>query len=601
MTDEVLETYIRQYIEAQRAPEVTIAWQGGEPTLMGVDFFRRAVELRERHRRPGPTISNTIQTNGTLLDDEWCELPSRAALPRGAQHRRPARSCTTRYRVDKRRRAHVRQGDGGRRAPPASTASTSTCCARSTPPTQRPPGRGVPLLPRRARAAPHPAHPDRGARTTTTRFQEGEHGHRPLGRARRSGARFLIAVFDEWVVARRRRGVRADVRRGPRVVARRPRPRCASSQPTCGDALALEHNGDLYSCDHFVEPDVPARQHHAARPWSSWSGRRAAARVRARRSATRLPRYCRECDVRFACHGECPKNRFTLTPDGEPGLNYLCAGLQGVLPPRRPADARSWPTCSGRDATPTRRWASWRTRRRGCDRPSQRPAATTPAPAAAAARRRPATAGRRDPLTAQGTPPSPATRHSRSPDGRARSGRQRAGKPATASRLRRMATGGLPRTGLIRSPSSRSRRTTRIPELVPVRYGRMLASPFSFYRGAALPMAADLAKTPTSGIRVQLGGDATSNSGLFASRSADECRHERFDETLPARSSGTSSAWRRASVVCRPRARTPRARDPRHCTRGSRLLPRADARVRGDAGDRGLLTRGWTSPRSSSS
>ena len=96
---------------------------------------------------------------------------------------------------------------------------------------------------------------------------------------------------------------------------------------TCGTGLAMEHNGDLYSCDHFVEPKLLAGQHPADA--HDRAGRLAAADASsARTSATRLPRYCRECDVRFACHGECPKNRFLVTPDGEPGLNYLCAGFK---------------------------------------------------------------------------------------------------------------------------------------------------------------------------------------------------------------------------------------------------------------------------------
>ena len=187
--------------------------------------------------------------------------------------------------------------------------------------------------------------------------------------------RFLIAIFDEWV----RRdvgemfvqffdGVLAAYLRGVLEPVR--------LRPTCGEGVALEHNGDLYSCDHFVEPDAPARQHHG-------DARRRAGRARSgsapsgRPSRTPCPPSAARATYLFACNGECPKNRILLTPDGEPGLNWLCAGLKAFF---------------AHIERPMRLMAEiLRARRRGArdhaaaspPRPAQ-PGATTPAPAAAA-------------------------------------------------------------------------------------------------------------------------------------------------------------------------------------------------------------------------
>ena len=153
----------------------------------------------------------------------------------------------------------------------------------------------------------------------------GEPRHRALRRCRDQYGRFLSAIFDEWV----RRDVGKvyvqifDVSLGSWVGE--PPALCVFS-PTCGNALALEHNGDLYSCDHFVEPEcllgnimeTPMAELVASDKQRQFG----------RDKLDKLPRYCRECEVRFACHGGCPKNRFIETPDGEPGLNYLCAGYK---------------------------------------------------------------------------------------------------------------------------------------------------------------------------------------------------------------------------------------------------------------------------------
>jgi uncharacterized protein len=321
MSDEALENYVRQYIAAQRVPEVTFAWQGGEPTLMGLDFYRRAVRLQEKYRRPGMKIYNTLQTNGLQIDDEWAGFFKKRNFLIGVSLDGPEKLHDT-YRVDK----------GGR-------------------PTQRRVLAGIERLKKHqvefniltcvhAANGDHPLAVYRflrdevGARyiqfipiverANRTGFQEGEKVTRRSVAPRQYG-RFLVQIFDEWL----RRDVGQvfvqlfDVTLG---VWSGYRAGLCIFEETCGTALALEHNGDLYSCDHFVEPKhflgdigdkemIPLVASEKQQQFGL-----------AKRET--LPGYCRQCNVRFMCNGGCPKERFIKTPDGEAGLNYLCRGYK---------------------------------------------------------------------------------------------------------------------------------------------------------------------------------------------------------------------------------------------------------------------------------
>jgi uncharacterized protein len=324
MADELLESYTRQYIAAQRVPEVTFAWQGGEPTLMGRAFFERAVELQQRYRRPGMRIYNTLQTNGTTLDDDWCRFFKQHNFLIGVSLDGP-RALHDAYRVDK----------GGK-------------------PTFDRVMAGIALLKQyrvefnilttlHAANAAHPLEVYRflrdevGARfiqfipiverDNDTGYQEGERVTSRSISGRQYGA-FLIAVFDEWV---RRDVGRVFVQIFDVALAAwcGQRPGLCVFEETCGDALAMEHNGDLYACDHFVEPryrlgniqEIPLIELVASEPQRRFG--------LAKRDT--LPRYCRECAVRFVCNGGCPKDRILATPDGEPGLNYLCEGYKAFF------------------------------------------------------------------------------------------------------------------------------------------------------------------------------------------------------------------------------------------------------------------------------
>lgn len=323
MPDDVLAAYVRQVIESQIGPEVTVAWQGGEPTLMGIDFFRRAVALAEEAAAGRPLL-HTIQTNGTLLTDEWCAFLAEKRFLVGLSIDGPP-ALHDAYRVDKKgaptservRQAWDRLADHG--------VETNVLCTVNAANQHAPlevyryfrdelGARYVQLIPI-------------VERVNVTGFQEGDTvTDRSVDPE--AWGRFLVTVFDEWLL----HDVGAVfVRAFDDALASWvgvPGGSCIVSE-TCGNALALEHNGDLYSCDHFVEPAHLLGNVTTTHMVELVASPRQRAFGDAKRDT--LPRYCRECPVRFACHGECPKNRFTVTPDGEPGLNYLCAGYRAFF------------------------------------------------------------------------------------------------------------------------------------------------------------------------------------------------------------------------------------------------------------------------------
>ncbi len=323
MADELLESYIRQYIEAQRVPEVHFAWQGGEPTLMGLDFFRRVVELQQRYRRPGMVVQNAFQTNGTLLDEEWCEFLREHHFLIGISIDGP-REIHDVYRVNKGHRPTFDQVYRGLKLLGEHRVEHNVLTVVNAHNSRHPRAvyqfyrdEGIEFV----QFIPAVEVLPDGAMTPWSVRAE-EYGE------------FLCTVFDQWV--------RHDVGRifvQIHDVALRAwcglDPGLCVFSPTCGNALALEHNGDLYSCDHFVTDhnrlgnilDQPLEELVAAPLQRKFGSDKQDA----------LPRYCRECEVKFVCNGGCPKDRFIATPDGEPGLNYLCAGYRRFFNHIRPA------------------------------------------------------------------------------------------------------------------------------------------------------------------------------------------------------------------------------------------------------------------------
>lgn len=336
MPDEVLRAYVQRYIAAQPTPEVEFVWQGGEPLLMGLDFFRLAVAY-QREFADGKRIRNTLQTNGTLIDESWAAFLREEDFMVGLSLDGP-RQVHDLYRLDKRGRSSFDEVMRGLRLLLERGVSVNVLVTVARDVDSHAleiyrflKAEGVRFIQFNPVVERLPEGDDKAA---------GLHFATPAELARKgliasaggprmsaqsvapdAYGRFLTAIFDEWV--------REDV--GSVHVmnfewalaawCQLPASVCLFA-PRCGKALIVEHSGEVFSCDHFMYPqyrlgsileedlqtlaESPAQQAFGA----------------AKEDA--LPAYCKACPYRFACHGECPKNRFTVTPDGEPGLNYLC-------------------------------------------------------------------------------------------------------------------------------------------------------------------------------------------------------------------------------------------------------------------------------------
>lgn len=321
MSEDLLETYIRQVIEAQAAPEVTIAWQGGEPTLMGLGFFERAVELAERYRRPGQSLQHTIQTNGTLLTADWCSFLHEHNFLVGLSVDGP-RELHDAYRVDKKGRPSFDRVMRGHRLLVEHGVEFNVLCTVHAANQQHP--IDVYRFFRDELGAKHIQFiPIVEREAFGTWVEDASVSHRSVDPCK--WGEFLVAVFDEWLV---QDVGTVFVQAFDAALASwlgLPPGVCIFAE-TCGNAVAMEHNGDVYCCDHFVEPDYLLGNLTETHLLDLVASPRQREFGEAKRDA--LPRYCRDCEVRFACNGECPKNRFTISPDGEPGLNYLCLGYK---------------------------------------------------------------------------------------------------------------------------------------------------------------------------------------------------------------------------------------------------------------------------------
>lgn len=335
MSDDVLEKYIRGYIESQNTSSVQFAWQGGEPTLLGVDFFRNVVELQKKFGG-ARVITNSLQTNGTMLDDEWGGFLAENKFLVGISIDGPA-DLHDAYRVDKRQRPTFDRVMRGLEVLKAHKVEFNTLTVVHRKNSEHPRKvyrflkeigssflQFIPLVERK----PDATAKGLGLQLATPPDIDHESGRLPVTSWSVSPVTygdFLIGVFDEWV----KQDVGKvfvqmfDVALGNWMGMGSEL--CIFSEK-CGGAVALEHNGDLYSCDHYVYPkfklgniNIQSLGDMVNSPEQSRFGSD---------KYDRLPRYCLECPVRFACNGECPKHRFLHTPTGDPGLNYLCAGYK---------------------------------------------------------------------------------------------------------------------------------------------------------------------------------------------------------------------------------------------------------------------------------
>ena len=306
LSEELLETFIRQYIEAQTMPQVLFTWHGGEPLLRPLSFYRKALALQQRYAR-GRQIDNCLQTNGTLLTDEWCEFLRENRFLVGISIDGPqvfhdAYRCHSFDKVMRGIRLLQQHGVEWNAMATVNHLNADypvkfyrffkdIGCQylQFTPVVERKPS---------------------FCDTSVTPEQWG---------------RFLCGVYDEW---KQKDIGQIFVQLFDATLANwagEP-PGICSMSPTCGRAAAMEANGDVYSCDHFVFSEYRLGNIRQQSLTAMLYGERQQQFGR-NKSAT-LPRQCRECQFLFACHGECPKNRFLKDKYGEPGLNYLCKGYQ---------------------------------------------------------------------------------------------------------------------------------------------------------------------------------------------------------------------------------------------------------------------------------
>jgi uncharacterized protein len=339
MSQVTLEAYLRQLIESHRVPEVTVAWQGGEPTLMKLDFFRRSIELVEQYRRPGQTVRHTFQTNGLLLDDDWCAFFKQHDFLVGLSVDGPRELHNT-YRVDRRGHGTFDLVMKGWQALRRHGVEFNILCTVNA--ANQHHGRAVyrffrdemkakwiqfiPIIERATEQTITLANKGWSERPGQPRVLYTQTGN--LVTERTVGpeqyGRFLVDVFEEWL--RRDVGTVFVQLFDVTLEAYFGRHHLCIHAPTCGYGPALEHNGDLYTCDHFVEPNYKLGNIHETHTMKLMAS--PAMRKFGQDKLDTLTGQCRNCAVRPVCNGGCPKDRFARSRDGENGHNYLCAGLE---------------------------------------------------------------------------------------------------------------------------------------------------------------------------------------------------------------------------------------------------------------------------------
>ena len=357
MSDETLERFVREYIEAQTTPEVLFIWHGGEPLLRPIAFYRRALELQLRYSN-GRRVDNCIQTNATLIDEQWCKFFKTNNFLVGVSIDGPEQMHDS-LRITHDGRGSFRDVMRGLRLLAKYGVEWNAMATVNAVNVEHPLEfyrffrdelgcrylQFTPVVERTAVV-------DGCCRLLHVEQQGGDVAQWSV--TAEKWGRFLCAIFDEWVAS--------DV---GRVFVQlfdatlenwvgAPVGVCTMSK-YCGQGAAIEHNGDVYSCDHYVFPEYRLGNIHDSSLIDMMYGSRQREFGEAKYST--LPEQCRRCRYEFACHGECPRNRFIHTADGEPGLNYLCKGyyaffehvhramdfmrgqLERGLPP---ADVMSW-------------------------------------------------------------------------------------------------------------------------------------------------------------------------------------------------------------------------------------------------------------------
>lgn len=326
MSDEMLEQFTREYIEAQTMNQLLFTWHGGEPLLRSIDFYRKALSLQQKYAG-GRCIDNVIQTNGTLLTDEWCEFFAQNHWLVGISIDGP-QPDHDHYRLTAAGKPSWKKVMQGIKLLKKHGVEWNAMAVVNAYNANHPLEfyrffkengcqflQFTPIVERLTR------HED--GRTLASLADKDEISLSEASVAPEQWGYFLCAIFDEWV--------RKDVGKifveifdctlanwmgiSPGI--------CAYSKE-CGHAGVMEHNGDVYSCDHFVFPEYKLGNIRDHSLIDMLYGEQQQEFSRLKHSS--LPRQCKECDMEFACHGECPKNRFMKDKYGDSGLNYLCPG-----------------------------------------------------------------------------------------------------------------------------------------------------------------------------------------------------------------------------------------------------------------------------------
>ncbi len=316
MSDDILEKYIKQHIEASSDDTIFFSWHGGEPLLAGIDFYRKVVSMQKKNLPSGRKVLNGIQTNGTLLDEEWCHFLKSENFIIGIsidgppdlhnKHRITPAGDHTSERVLR----------GYELLKKFKITSEILCVVNSS-------------------NSLHPLEVYNFFRQLGTEYlsflplverdPSGEAGVSESTVRPEDFGRFLSVIFDEWTghdIGK----IKVQIFEEALRPAFNQEHTLCIFKVDCGRVPVLEHNGDFFSCDHFVD-HVHMIGNILHKPVSEMLYDPQQKRFGKAKSQT-LPRYCLQCDVLSMCNGECPKNRFITTPDGQPGLNYLCSGYK---------------------------------------------------------------------------------------------------------------------------------------------------------------------------------------------------------------------------------------------------------------------------------
>jgi uncharacterized protein len=325
MADDLLELYIRQRLEASPGPVTLFEWHGGEPTLLGLEFFRRAVELQRLYRPPGRVVRNGLQTNGTLLDDAWGRFLAAEGFQVGLSLDGPG-PVHDAYRRSRDGRPSSGVAERGFRLLRRHGVHVDVLCVISAANVADP-------------LATYGHFRELGV--THLQFlplvQRRGDGVSPATPAPEAVGRFLCAVFDQWIRQDLGRVVVQTFDEAFRAASGLPHALCVFRE-TCGDVVVLEQDGSVYACDHFVDAEHRLGALGQRTLAELAADPRLARFGQAKREA--LPARCRACDVLAFCNGGCPKDRFLAEPSPEPGVNYLCAAYRQFFRHSRPALTR---------------------------------------------------------------------------------------------------------------------------------------------------------------------------------------------------------------------------------------------------------------------